>query len=45
MIFTGDDDSQYIDFVKQHLSETFLMSNLGPLLKALCLVLVISDNA
>ena len=30
MIITGD-DSQYIDFVKQHLSETFLMSDLGPL--------------
>jgi hypothetical protein len=30
MIITGD-DSQYIDFVKRHLSETFLMSDLGPL--------------
>ena len=30
MIITGD-DSQYIDFVKQRLSETFLMSDLGPL--------------
>jgi hypothetical protein len=30
MIITGD-DSQYIDFVKRCLSETFLMSDLGPL--------------
>ena len=30
MIITGD-DSQYIAFVKQRLSETFLMSDLGPL--------------
>ena len=30
MIITGD-DSQFIAFVKQHLSETFLMSDLGPL--------------
>jgi hypothetical protein len=31
MIITGD-DSQFIDFVKKHLSEKFLMSDLGPLL-------------
>jgi hypothetical protein len=30
MIITGD-DSQHIAFVKQHLSEQFLMSDLGPL--------------
>ena len=30
MIIMGD-NSQYIDFVKQLLSETFLMSDLGPL--------------
>ena len=31
MIITGD-DSQFIDFVKQRLSDKFLMSDLGPLL-------------
>jgi hypothetical protein len=30
MIITGD-DSQFIDFVKKHLSDKFLMSNFGPL--------------
>ena len=30
MIITGD-DSQYIAFVKERLSEQFLMSDLGPL--------------
>jgi hypothetical protein len=30
MIITGD-DSQHIAFVKQRLSEQFLMSDLGPL--------------
>jgi hypothetical protein len=30
MIITGD-DPEYIDFVKAHLSDQFLMSDLGPL--------------